>query len=90
MDNYLTINCENCTVIFDALDKVNSTLSRYGKNKYLNDRFLLKKTFPKDRISLLAHYRGILENLTWNSAYYFPQFTADTIISRVKILTNGL
>jgi hypothetical protein len=90
MDNYLTINCENCTAIFDALDRVNKVLAQFGKNKYLNDRYLLEKSFKKDKISLLSRYRDILENLTWNSQYYLPYFSADTIISRVKILTNGL
>jgi hypothetical protein len=90
MDSYLVKTCTDCGEAFEALDRLNKTLSKYAKNRYQTSQYLLKKAFPKDRIKLLIWYKDALENLTWDSNYYQPSFSADTIISRVKILTNGL
>ena len=90
MDNYLAINCVACGEVFEALCRVNKVLSKYAKNRYLNNAFLTKKVFPKDKIKTLIRYKSILENLTWNGDFYLPYFTATSIISRVKVLTNGL
>ena len=44
MDNYLTINCDDCGVIFNAIARIDTILTKYAKNKYVNDRYLLKKS----------------------------------------------
>lgn len=90
MDNYLVANCSECGVIFTTLDRITKTLSKYGRNRYLNNAFLTQKAFPTDKIKLLIRYRDIMEDLTWNPDFYIPYFTSEAIISRVKVLTNGL
>ena len=90
MDSYIVKPCTDCGLIFSTLDRLNRILSKYAKNKYQNNAYLVNKVFPKNKIKLLSRYRDILEDLTWNGAFYEPYFTAETIISRVKLLTNGL
>jgi hypothetical protein len=89
MDSYL-VKCCGCNSAFEALDRLNTVLSKYAKNRYQSNAFLLKKVFPRDKITQLIRYKYILENCTWNPDFYEPYFSAETIISRVKLLTNGL
>lgn len=89
-DSYIVNVCDSCGATFDALDRVNTALSGYARNRYLNNSYLLTRVFPKRHIKLLTWYKQILEDMTWNAGFYTPYFQPDVIIGRVKILTNGL
>lgn len=90
MVSYLVKECNDCNSVYSAIKSIDHTLGKYGKNKYQNNAYLTSKPFPKDRIKLLIRYKEILENLTWRPDFYAPYFSLFTIISRVKVLTNGL
>ena len=87
---YLVKECNDCSSVQEAIDLIDHTLGKYGKNKYSNNAYLTSKPFPTDRIKLLTRYKEILDNLLWKSDFYAPQFSVVTIISRVKVLSNGL
>ena len=74
MVSYLVQTCDSCDSVWDALDRIQHILAKYGKNKYLNDAFLLEKPFQRDRIKLLSRYKDILENCTWDAEHYAPEF----------------
>jgi hypothetical protein len=90
MVSYLVKECSDCGIVFDTIGRINKILSKYGKDQYLNFSYLLKKPFPREKIKLLIRYKDILENCSWNTKFYEPYFSTPEIISRVKVLTNGL
>lgn len=90
MVQFLVRECKDCGSSGDAIKKVDHTLAKYGRNKYQNESYLTTKAFPKDRIKLLQYYREILENSFYKEDFYQPYFPISTIISRIKVLTNGL
>jgi len=87
---YLVKECNDCSSVQEAIDLIDHTLGKYGKNKYHNNAYLTTKPFPNEKVKLLTRYREILENLLWKSDFYEPYHSVVTIISRVKVLTNGL
>jgi len=90
MVSYVVKECTDCGVIFDAIGRIDKILAKYGKNQYLNISYLLRKPFSRSKIKLLIRYKVILEDCSWDFKFYEPYFSVQQIISRVKVLTNGL
>lgn len=90
MVHYLLTSCTDCDSLRDAICELEEKLYQYGKYQYQNISYLTNKPHPLTRIRELIYYKSILENLKWNQSYYYPFYNFQTIVSRVKAITNGL
>jgi hypothetical protein len=67
------------------LDDIDCTLTLYGKNGLDNKIYSLDRPYPKNKISLLIHYKRILFKRQYNGSYVCSH-AIEKIIARVKSL----
>jgi hypothetical protein len=76
--------CKDCDSIKEILAELDEKIYRMTRDEYHSLAYLSNKNHRRAQIKRLIRYKGILENLFWNSSYYNYDFK--TIVSKIKTL----
>lgn len=87
MQGIFVKECKDCNEIRTLISLIDVKIQQLSKASLYNKKYLTDTKIDKRKLQDLIYYKQIAENLNWDSNYYYPEFTRQQVISKIKELT---